>query len=67
MSARDAGTIPQSACSCQPPLHKGAKGLAQPKAFPSEGKAARLAEPDEVDTQKSGTLFADQRGMRQIA
>ena len=29
-------------------------------AFSSEEKVARLAEPDEVDTRKSGTLFADE-------
>jgi hypothetical protein len=32
---------------------------ANPKAFLLEGKVARLAEPDEVYTLKSGTLFAD--------
>ena len=43
-----------------PLLHKEGKGFAQPKAFSSEEKVARFAEPDEVDTPKSGTLFADQ-------
>jgi len=43
-----------------PLLHKEGKGFAQPKAFSSEEKVARFAEPDEVDTPQSGTLFADQ-------
>jgi hypothetical protein len=35
--------------------------MSHTKSLPLDmGKVARLAEPDEVDTQKSGTLFADQ-------
>jgi hypothetical protein len=36
-----------------------------PKAFPFEGKGGPLA-VDEMDTQKSGTLFADELRLRRI-
>ena len=49
-----------------PPLHKGGMGEHAAKGLPLRGEGGSRSETDEVDTQKSGTLFADELRLRRM-